>query len=83
MNVVAEYLRDHAVYGSEAGKPWGHKLNEEGFTCDAKALCDIKSERAFSWDEFLRQNPYTPEFARERLQKLYDAQMKYNMALMM
>ncbi len=83
MNLVAEYLRDNAVYGSDAGKPWGHKLNEEGFTCDAKAICKIKSEYAFDWDEFLKANPYTPDFARERLEKLYDDQMKYHLGLMM
>lgn len=82
MNLIAEYLRDNAVYGSEAGNTWGKKLNCEGFTCDLVKSTDIKSAYSFDWEAFRNLNPATPEFARKRLEKLFDERFAYNMSLM-
>ena len=81
VHAYCEY-RDNAVYGNEAGNTWGKKLNCEGFTCDLAKSTDIKSAYAFNWEAFRNLNPATPEFARKRLEKLFDERFAYNMSLM-
>ncbi len=82
MNALAVYLRDHAVYDN-AGQSFGKKLNCEGFKCDKDKLLNIKSKYSFNWEEFKKNNPYTPEFAQKRYQKYYDNMFNYMLGLLM
>lgn len=82
LNLLAEYLRDHAVY-ENAGQPFGKALNSEGFTCDKAALLKTGSRYDFDWESFHANNPNTPEFAKVRFEKYYDQMFSQFMGLLM
>ena len=63
---IMEYLRDNARYDN-VGQPFGTPLNSEGFKFDLTSSMTLNSKYSFNWDEYKRENPYTPEFAKEYL----------------
>lgn len=80
MNALAVYLRDHARY-ENVGERFGKKLNSENFTVNENLL-KLESKYAFNWGDFKRDNPNTPDFAKDRMQKYHDDMFKYVMKLM-
>ncbi|MCL1913456.1 MAG: hypothetical protein FWG10_06215 [Eubacteriaceae bacterium] len=76
---VAETVRDYAVYDN-AGASFGTPLNSEKFKADPTPR--IVSKYAFNWDDFKAQYPYTPDFARERMERYHHDMYKYYISLL-
>ncbi len=77
---VLDTVLEYGQYGSDAGKSTGIVLNREGYKHDPST--EFYSTRAFDWEKFKEKNPYVPEFARERFEKLYDDEFLFNTNLL-
>lgn len=82
LNALSKFLRDYAVYPN-AGDNFGKKLNSEGYKCEPLISGKVHSKYNFDWENFKRENPYTPEFAKERFQRYHDQMFNYVLNLML
>ncbi|MBF7097270.1 uroporphyrinogen decarboxylase/cobalamine-independent methonine synthase family protein [Alkalibacter mobilis] len=62
-------LKDYMVYDN-AGESFGTPLNSEGFQRDLSVIPDVKSKYLFDWDEHAKMYPHTPDFAKEKFEKI-------------
>lgn len=69
---LMEFVRDYAVYDN-AGEKYGMPLNSEGFKFDLTKSRELKSKYVFNWEEYKKENPYTPDHMRADLEK-YEAE---------
>lgn len=64
LRALTEFIHDYAVYPN-AGEEYGTPLNSEKFQFDLNNSMTFNSKYSFDWNEFKKQNPYTPDFAKD------------------
>ena len=77
---LMEFVRDYAVYDN-AGEKYGMPLNSESFKFDLTESRTIRSKYAFNWEEYKKENPYTPDFMKADLEKYSAEIMNFYLSL--
>lgn len=63
---IMNYLRDNAKFDNPS-QPFGTPLNSENFKFDLTESMSIHSKYSFDWDKYKKENPFTPDFAKDYL----------------
>ena len=64
-----------------AGEKYGMPLNSESFKFDLTESRTIRSKYAFNWEEYKKENPYTPDFMKADLEKYSAEIMNFYLSL--
>ncbi|MEG0378874.1 MAG: uroporphyrinogen decarboxylase family protein, partial [Eubacterium sp.] len=65
---LSEFVSEYGVY-KNAGEAYGTPLNSESFVFSEEKIKPIKSKYWFDWDNFKKENPLVPDFAKKRFMK--------------
>ncbi len=77
---IMDYLHNNAKFDNP-GTPFGTPLNSENFKFDLTASKTLNTKYAFNWEQYKKENPYTPDFARNYLENKDLDVIKFYMSL--
>jgi hypothetical protein len=63
------FLKEYMVYDN-AGEPFGTPLNVEGFKRDLAVVPEVKSKYLFDLESHVARYPHTPDFAKEKYERI-------------
>lgn len=66
---LTTFLKDYMVYDN-AGESFGTPLNVEGFVRDKDKIPDVKSKYLFDWEAHVANYPHTPDFAKNKFERI-------------